>query len=1207
MGAPADSPIDTLQGQTRALHRLALAVARPDVPSGDLAAALAREVAAALDAALVVIAGAQVADGAGQPEGWAPRAAVLRGRLTTLDADALAGLPWSTTGEAAFSWWPQGVVARCGDASLAGREGLDAGASLVWSDGEGRPCGRLWALDPQRVGGGDESFVRAVLEIAAQRLGSALSSVPPAPASPGRSEAACEAIFEASDDAIFLHDWDTGRIIDANRQASVALGWSHDELVGLSVAEICAGMPPYTAADAMRWLALARQDACPPFEWRRRNKDGSLHWDEVRLKPALIEGRRCVVAFSRDITERKHAMAAVQAQEQKYRAIFDGSVDSMVLWDAGLRVVDVNRAFVQLTGLQRSDVVGRHWTERPDTDNMRRIVALVRSALEGQEVRAVEHVAHVDGRAFDVELRYLPVSMGHARFALGIGRDVTDQLAHERALAGSAARLRATVEAAFDAVIGMDGDGRIIEFSAAAERTFGYRRDEVVGRLLSEVLLPERHRKGHADGLERFRRHGHGTMVGRLVETTALHAQGHEIPVELAISTAAVPEGIIFVGHLRDITERRRAEQGLRDSEEHYRGIYNAVADALVLRDANFAIVDVNDTYEAMSGYRRAEVLGVARILANPPEAQAEVRALHARALAGEPVSLTTQLVRRDGERYDLELRAVPIQHRGQPHVLYIGRDITRDKRTELALRDSEVQYRAMFNATADALILRDADFHAVEVNPAYCELSGFSREEVLRSDSVLMQGQSAMQDRHRLEHAHVLAGEPLRFEATARRKDGQAVPIEVRGVPVSYRGRPHVLYALRDMTERVAADQRRSELERQLRQAQKMEAIGQLTGGIAHDFNNILASVIGYLVLAQERAESISDATLVRQLGQAHLAADRARELIAQMLAFARRQRGERRVLALTPLVQQTITLLRATLPSTVTLDVDLPDEAGTPWVEADPVQLEQVLLNLCINARDAVRGQGRIAVRLGRASPSTTWHCASCRAAVTTGDWAELHVEDDGEGMDAEVQERIFDPFFSTKAPGEGSGMGLAMVHGIAHDHGGHIQLVSSPGQGTRFSLWLPLSAPAATPSALAGPHAGAPAPLSGRVLLVEDDTMVGDFLTERLRGWGLDVRLERVSTAAADWLDDPAHAVDLLVTDQTMPRMTGLQLAARVHAARPRLPILLVSGNADAFDPHELARCGVGAALRKPVDEQQLRAVLRRLLTASSAVSG
>ncbi len=399
----------------------------------------------------------------------------------------------------------------------------------------------------------------------------------------------------------------------------------------------------------------------------------------------------------------------------------------------------------------------------------------------------------------------------------------------------------------------------------------------------------------------------------------ALRADGSEIPVEVAISVAAVPEGKIFVGHLRDITERRRADQALRDSEEQYRGIFNASTDALVLRAADFSIVDVNAAYEAMSGYSRAEVLGVNRVLANPPEVVPTILALHEKAIAGEAIALDTELVRRDGRRYDLELRGVPIQHRGQPHVLYIGRDITQAKRAERALRDSEEQYRAIFNASADALVLRDADYRAVEVNPAYTTMSGYTREEVMAADHVLTQADPALRARHRAQHELALAGQELRFEVTATRKDGSTMQGEVRGTPMMYRGWPHVLYATRDITERHAAEQRRGELERQLRQAQKMEAIGQLTGGIAHDFNNILTSVLGYIAMAQERALPGEDPVLARQLDQARLAGERARDHVAQLLAFSRPRRGERRLIAPAPVAQQALQLLRPNLPSSI------------------------------------------------------------------------------------------------------------------------------------------------------------------------------------------------------------------------------------------------------------------------------------------------
>jgi len=742
---------------------------------------------------------------------------------------AIAGTPCEKVLGQQFRAYPHGLQALFPDDEEAKTQGTVSYAGYPLTALDGTPLGVVSVASRRPLTQLDR--VESMLKIFAMRAAAEVERLA-ANEALQQSEASYRAIFETAEDAIFVHDWDSDRILDVNTKACETYGYTHEELTRLSVADVSSGVPPYTAADALRWIELAKQGHCPSFEWQRRNKDGSLHWDEVRLKAVSFNGRRHILGFAHDITERRE---------------------------------------------------------------------------------------------------------------------------RERALQRSEARLRATVEAAFDCVIGMDAEGRIVEFNAAAERVFGYRREAVLGRPVAEVIVPERRREAHKRWIREFPITGSGPMLGRLVESTALTASGEEIPVELAVSVAEAPEGNIFVGHVRDISARRDAE------------------------------------------------------------------------------------------------------------------------------------------------------------------------------------------------------------------------------------------------TARLA-------LEAQLRQAQKMEAIGQLTGGIAHDFNNILTSVIGYLVLGEERCKSVGDAVLLRQLGQAHLAAQRARDLIGQMLAFARRQRGEARVLDVAPLVRQTLRLLRATLPSSVTLDGNAGvDDLGSPLcVAIDPVQLEQVLFNLCINARDALDGAGRISVHL-RAHAHERWQCASCRAPVDDGPWVELSVADGGSGIAPELQERIFDPFFSTKAPGSGSGMGLAMVHGIVHGHGGHLRLRTEPGAGSVFSVMLPRAA--ATPTAFPDPaptRAAAEAPaLRGSVLVVEDDPMVGDFLVERLASWGLRVRLQREPQTAAAWLAEPAHETDLLVTDQTMPHMTGLQLAARARALRPTLPVVLVSGNAGSFDPQELARCGVHALLRKPIDAERLRAVLREAL--------
>jgi PAS domain S-box-containing protein len=527
------------------------------------------------------------------------------------------------------------------------------------------------------------------------------------------------------------------------------------------------------------------------------------------------------------------------------------------------------------------------------------------------------------------------------------GRHTPHRRPRARELQRSEARLRATVEAAFDCIIGMDGEGRIVEFNAAAERCFGHARSAVLGRLLADVIIPDRLRTGHADGLEKFGATGQGPFIGRLVETTAMRADGREFPVELAISVAAAPDGNIYVGHLRDITERRQGE----------------------------------------------------------------------------------------------------------------------------------------------------------------------------------------------LQQA---------------------------------------------------------ELESQLRQAQKMEAIGQLTGGIAHDFNNILTSVTGYVVLASERAERLGAADVVRQLGQAHLAAQRARDLISQMLAFARRQRSERRPLMLAGELRQSAQLLRSTLPSSVELHTSL--DAAAPAVVGDSVQIEQVLFNLCINARDAIGGAG--AIRIGLAAAAVDGVCASCRAPLR-GRWVVLSVTDNGSGVSDPVRERMFEPFYTTKPVGSGSGMGLAMVHGIVHDHDGHLLVDAVAPHGTRFRVLLPAAASLPAPALDSGRNEPPAERLAGHVLLVEDEAMVAAFMAELLGEWGFRVTHCGDPLEAADRLTAPTCDFDLLLTDQTMPSLTGLELAARCHATRPELPVLLYSGFGEGIEASELSRSGVRALLRKPIEPEALRAALTEAL--------
>ncbi|HUP95076.1 MAG TPA: PAS domain S-box protein [Burkholderiales bacterium] len=509
--------------------------------------------------------------------------------------------------------------------------------------------------------------------------------------------------------------------------------------------------------------------------------------------------------------------------------------------------------------------------------------------------------------------------------------------------------------------------------------------------------------------------------------------------------------------------------------------------------------------------------------------------------------------------------------------------------RSEETLRRSEASYRAIFEASEDAIFIHDWDTGAViDVNRRACEVTGYTYEEMKRiSVAELSSGEhpyTGEEAAKRIEEAK--SGNPVRFEWRRRRKDGSLHWDEVVLRPAVIAGERRIVAFTREITERKHAEQA-------LRQAQKMEALGHLTGGIAHDFNNLLTSIMGYITLAADHPAAAGDAKLGKYLDQAGASCGRARDLIQQMLTFSRGQRGQPRPVSLQALVEQSVGLFGPSLPATIAIEKQL--EAEVPAVMLDPVHLDQILLNLCLNARDAMSGSG--AIRLSIAASARCGDvCTACRQHAS-GEFVELTVEDSGHGIAPEIIDRIFEPFFSTKEVGKGSGMGLASVHGIVHETGGHIVVDSTPGRGTRFRVLFPALPDAAdTSAAECGIRACGPqAQLRGRVLVVDDEQAVGTFMGDLLECWGLEVTVSTSPAEAASLFCEDSRRFDLVITDQVMPRKTGVELARELLAIRPDLPIILYTGyNADAR--HVIDAAGLRAVVSKPVDPHALFGLLQ-----------
>ncbi|MGW8269285.1 MAG: PAS domain-containing hybrid sensor histidine kinase/response regulator [Burkholderiales bacterium] len=1064
-------------------------------------------------------------------------------------------------------------------------KGVESYAGTPLSDAAGTSIGLLSVASRRPIS--NPARVEAVLRIFAARAMAELERRRAEEATRA-GEAQYRAIFDASVDGMALLD-ELGWIVDANPAFCALFGYSREEVLALDSKTL---VPKESRAICLEVLATANANSVSQGECHGRRRDGTAFDMELRGVAMTYQGRPHRLAIVRDITERKEREEALRASEEQYREIFTASEDALVLWDSSLKRVDVNPAYERIFGWSRDEVIGNAFRQRPlSPEYTERRLELVRRALAGEASNVEVESVRKNGEHFHADLRNIPIRYRGEPHVLAIVRDITERKRAEAAIRASEEQYRAIFDASLDALVLRDENFRIVDVNPAFLAMTGRPREFFIGR---------EHIISRPDDGDSYRRDVARLKAGEpiQVETTGLRPDGSKFEIEVR----GVPMHYQGKPHLlfvaRDISQRKQRDAALRMSEEQYRAVFNASLDALVLRDEEFHIVDVNPSYEHMSGYRRDEVLGKDYVVANPPAVNLRVKALHERALAGETIRLETQMVRRDGSWIDIELSGVRTVYQGRPHVLYSGRDVTERTRAVSALQASEEQYRAIFNAAADSMVLRDADFRIVDVNPAYEAMSGRTRAEALGRQEITMTSPE-LHERIRGLHAQALAGTPVQWEGEAQRRDGEAFYIETRGVPIQYKGQPHVLYVGRDITERKRAEIERAALEGQLRQAQKMEAIGQLTGGIAHDFNNILTGIMGYLVLAGERPATFEDPRLARHLEQARLGAQRARDLIQQMLMFSRGRRGSAHPVALGPLVAEAAALLRSSLPATLELRTEL--DKGLPEVRIDPVQFEQVLLNLCINARDAMEGAGTVRVHARLADASGHW-CASCKQKLE-GRFVEIAVEDSGHGIPPEVLERMFEPFFSTKEVGRGSGMGLASVHGIVHEHGGHIVVDSIPGRGTTFRVELPALEGAAGASVEGRATAQRPAAgqLRGRVLLVDDERMVTEFMSELLESWGLKVKVKRNPLEAEEWFTRNAERVHAVVTDQTMPKMTGLELARRLIARRPGLPVILYTGYAEGISEAQLAASGVRVLMRKPIEPTELRAKLAELLGA------
>ena len=626
-------------------------------------------------------------------------------------------------------------------------------------------------------------------------------------------------------------------------------------------------------------------------------------------------------------------------------------------------------------------------------------------------------------------------------------------------------------------------------------------------------------------------------------------------------------------------------EAELRASEAWKAAIFESALDGIITVDHEGRITDFNHAAEKIFGRSRSDVLGRQAVMTLVPPG---LRDYHRNEIAQHVLAGDSKVVgrrietlgmRADGAEFPIEMAVTPLEVHGRHLFIMFVRDITDRRRAEDSLRASGRQFRALFEGSLDAMVVADDQGRYVEVNPAACELHGLPRRALLGHwiGDFAAPGfdfQAAWQELHEKQG--------FRWEMRLHRADGVQRDLDLVATADFLPG-SH-LVVLRDVTDR-------KQLEAQLRQSQKMEAIGRLAGGVAHDFNNLLSVIAGYAELMLRGLPADSPQ---RGKGEEILKASaRAAALTRQLLAFSRQQVLQPKIFDLNAVVSEMEAMLERLIGVDVLLDTRLDPHLGR--VRADPGQVEQVVMNLVVNARDAMPDGGNIALSTRNVEMDEAYvreHLGS-----RAGPYVLLQVKDTGHGMDAETQAHIFEPFFTTKEKGKGTGLGLATAYGVVKQSGGYIWVESEPGRGTTFHVFLPRvdELEEAVEPAAAAPAQG----IAGEtILLVEDQEAVRHLMREILEMSGY-VILEAASGKEAMRISAEHKApIRLMVTDVVMPGMTGTELGQQLRAQRPEMKVLYISGYADDA-LHEGVLDAGSAFLQKPVKSADLERVVRQLL--------
>ncbi len=919
-----------------------------------------------------------------------------------------------------------------------------------------------------------------------------------------------------------------------------------------------------------------------PDHFENYNAAIGRHFEVRAYRPAAGQ----FAAVFRDVTDRLRAEAEVRDQRAFAETIIASAGEGMIVYDLDLRFRVWNPVMEELTGLPATRVLGRDAFELFPEVMATGVGLDLDQARSGESSTSREFefaVARTGKRGWVLQTnRPHRDAGGEIIGVVSSVRDITARHEMDEAIRRSEEQLRAIFDSVGDGVAIHEPYGKFVEVNRVVCERLGYTREELLDMGLADIVAPSA--APFVSGNVEL------TLQGGVhsFESTHLRRNGTEIPVEVVTRRIEFRGRPAILAVHRDITERTKANEALREQARLMQQLLDAIPSAIAAKDRDGRLQMVNDAFVQVIGHDHGRVIG--KTVAELGMPDAELQAARDRQVLDEGtiVSYESDTTPIDGPRLRLLMTKAPLRSQtGEiTGIVSVALDISDRYRVEQALRLSEERFRRLFESAGDAIFMLDPTTgYFIEVNKATCERLGYSREELLGLTPLDVDTpEYAATFPERLKT--IMARGSLSFETGLKRRDGAEIPVDMSATMVELEGRRILLAIARDISERKRAEAERAELEEQLRQAQKMEEIGRLAGGIAHDFNNLLTAIRGSASLA---LASLPPGDGPRDdLEQIEQAADRAAGLTRQLLAFARRTVLQPEVVDLGEIVRRLEPLLHRLIGEDIRLLTSVPDNSN--FVLADPGQIEQVIVNLAVNAADAMPVGGTLRIEIAGCDGSQ-----GLSEFGPCGPMTSISVTDTGHGMDAETLKHAFEPFFTTKGPGKGTGLGLATVYGIVRQSGGSVSADSRPGVGSTFTVRLPRVAPTAPSGTDAPAVIAAPLARTGTILVVEDDSGVRQFASRVLEVAGYKILTASDGFTAVEVAR--SHAIDLLLTDVVMPGMSGREVALKLAEARPEIRVLYMSGHTDKGIVHDgvlepdidfLAKPFTASALLAAVDD-------------------